>query len=100
MSNMNIIWNAAGAVIASLGGGVVLVFAFSSWLGKVWAIRIADEERARFSRELEAFKNELHQLAEERQDARIRKRDMYARIATSMRVFLASAHPATETEKR
>jgi hypothetical protein len=57
---------------------------------------MADEERARLSRELEAFKNELHQFAEERRDALIRKRDMYARIATSMRVFLASsARPAT-----
>jgi hypothetical protein len=47
----------AAAVIGSLGGGAVLVFAFSSWLGKVWAERIAERERAAFARELEALRH-------------------------------------------
>lgn len=100
MSNAAIIWNTAAAVIGSLGGAVVLIFAFSSWLGKVWAIRIADAERARFSTELEGYRNELQQLADERRDALTRKRDIYARLATSMRVFLASGKPASDEERR
>lgn len=36
----------ATAVIASLGGGAVIVFAFSSWLGKVWAERILEKQKA------------------------------------------------------
>jgi hypothetical protein len=42
----------AGAVILSLGGGALIVLAFSTWLGKVWADRILEKERA-----------ELHRLA-------------------------------------
>ena len=94
------VWSTAAAVIGSLGGGALLVFSLSSWLGKVWATRFADAERARFSTELERYRNELHQLTEERLDALTRKRDIYARLTTSMRVFLASGKPASETEKQ
>jgi len=100
VSNATMIWSTAAAVIGSLGGGAVLVFAFSSWLGKVWATRIADAERARFSKDLEGYKHELQQLADEQRDALTRKRDIYARLATTMRVFLESAKPASEAEKR
>ncbi len=47
-------WNTALAVIASLGGGGTIVFAFSSWLGKVWASRILAVEK----HELEMLRNE------------------------------------------
>ncbi|MGZ8365311.1 MAG: hypothetical protein ACXW37_03050 [Nitrospira sp.] len=100
MDNAAMIWNTAAAVLGSLGGGAALVFAFSSWLGKVWATRIADAERARFSKELEGYRNELRQLSDERRDALTRKRDIYARLAMSMRVFLASGKPTSEEERR
>lgn len=100
MSDAAMIWSTAAAVIGSLGGGAVLVFAFSSWLGRVWATRIADAERAWFSKELEGYKHELQHLADEQRDALTRKRDIYARLATSMRVFLASGKPASDDERR
>jgi hypothetical protein len=100
MSDATTIWSTAGAVVLSLGGGGVLVFALSSWLGKVWATRIADAERARFSRDLESYKSDLQHLSEERRDALTRKRDVYGRVAASMRVFLAGGQHATDAEKR
>jgi hypothetical protein len=100
VSNATIIWSTAAAVVVSLGGGGLLVFALSSWLGKVWANRIADAERARFARELEGYKNELQRLSEERRDGLTRKRDIYAQVATSMRVFLAAGRSASDAEKR
>jgi hypothetical protein len=99
MSEAAVIWSTAAAVIGSVGGGAVLVLAFSSWLGKVWANRIADAERARFSQELEGYRAQLQRLADEHRDALTRKRDIYARIATSMRVFLASRTPASDAQK-
>jgi hypothetical protein len=33
------------AVLTSLGGGTVIIFVFSSWLGKVWASRILANEK-------------------------------------------------------
>ena len=100
MTDAALIWNTAAAVLGSLGGGAILVFAFSSWLGKVWATRIADAERARFAKELEGYRNELQLLSDERRDALTRKRDIYARLATSMRVFLASGNPTSAEERR
>jgi hypothetical protein len=100
VSSIDVIWNTAAAVLASLGGGVVLVFVFSSWLGKVWATRIADSERARFARELEVHRSELGQLAETHRDSLVRKRDVYSRLSTSMRVFLATKTPASDSQKQ
>ena len=53
------VWEIAGAVILSLGGGGAIVVALSSWLGKVWASRILEEDRAKFARELERLKTDL-----------------------------------------
>jgi len=49
---------------------------------------------------LEAYRSELELLSEERRDALTRKRDVYGRVASSMRVFLSSGAPSTEDEKR
>ena len=46
----------AAAVLLSVGGGGAIVFALSSWLGKVWANRILEREKATLARELEAAK--------------------------------------------
>jgi hypothetical protein len=94
------IWELAGAIIVSLGGGALLVVALSSWLGKVWATRIADAERSRLAKEVEGYKTELQQLVEDRRDALTRKRDMYARLVTSMRVFLGGGRVVSSDEKR
>lgn len=51
------IFGLAAAVIASVGGGAVVVFASSSWLGKVWANRILESEKAKYSQELEELKS-------------------------------------------
>lgn len=49
----------SGTILASLGGGVVIVFAFSNWLGKVWANRLMEKERAEHNEELERLKSKL-----------------------------------------
>ncbi|NVJ99411.1 MAG: hypothetical protein HWE25_14760 [Alphaproteobacteria bacterium] len=47
------------AVIASLGGASVFIFALSNWLGKVWAARLMEQERAKYGMEIEKLKSEL-----------------------------------------
>ena len=49
----------ASAVILSLGGGGVIVFGMSSWLGKVWAERILNAEKNKYAADLEELKNRL-----------------------------------------
>jgi hypothetical protein len=63
----------AGAVLLALGGGTAIVYAFAKWLGGVWANRILENERASATRE--------HELL-------IRRRNVYAKLAISLRVFL------------
>ncbi|VVP04670.1 hypothetical protein PS900_03024 [Pseudomonas fluorescens] len=53
-----------GAAIFSLGGGGVIVFALSSWLGKIWAGRILAEETHQLSTRLEETKRDLDVLKE------------------------------------
>jgi len=56
------IYQIAFAVITSLGGGAVLVFALSSWLGKIWATRILEKERAKYQKDIECYKDELDKI--------------------------------------
>lgn len=54
------------SIVVSLGGGAVLVFALSSWLGKVWAERLMQKERQDHAIQLEHLRTSL-QLASEQQ---------------------------------
>lgn len=53
------IFELIGAVLFSLGGGGVIVFALSSWLGKVWANRILEKEKKEHQLEIENYKSKL-----------------------------------------
>lgn len=52
------------ASIASIGAGGAIIFALSSWLGKVWANRILNEEKYKLGSELEKTKRELDIIKE------------------------------------
>jgi hypothetical protein len=53
------VWDTAGAVVLSVGGGGAIVLALSSWLGKVWASRILEQDRAKYAREIEELRSSL-----------------------------------------
>jgi hypothetical protein len=111
----------AGAIFASLGGGGLLILALSSWLGKIWATRIMERERAALTISIEqakadltrsierekaelakfheAHKSELQELSSQRQDALNRKRDVYTELATKMRVLLRANMTPQEADK-
>ncbi|MBI3650850.1 MAG: hypothetical protein HY231_07345 [Acidobacteria bacterium] len=50
------IFKTVGAVVFSLGGGGAIVIAFSSYLGKIWADRILEADKAKYQSELEKVK--------------------------------------------
>src|SRR3990172_177822 len=58
-------------ILASLGGGGLIVFALSNWLGKLWADRLMQRERQEHSIQLEQLRNSLR-LASEEQLASLR----------------------------
>ncbi len=53
------IWSISAAVLTSIGGGGVLVLFMSSWLGKVWANRILEGDKAKYQKEFAELKAEL-----------------------------------------
>ncbi len=55
----------AGTIIVSLGGGGLIVFGLSSWLGKVWADRLMQKEKATHDRDLEDFRAKAVRRLEE-----------------------------------
>lgn len=119
-SSVSDIFAVAGAAIASLGGAGLLVFAMSSWLGKLWARRIMERERsaltisieqvkadltrsierekAELAKFHEAHRSELQELSTQRQDALNRKRDVYTELATKMRVLLKASTTPQQQE--
>jgi len=58
--NMEDIFKISGAIIGSVGGAAVIIFAFSSWLGHVWANRILEKDKLKYSSELEKIKTKLN----------------------------------------
>jgi len=61
------IYQIAFILLGSVGGAVIIIAAFSSWLGKVWANRILQSEKAKYTQELDKmrhqFRIELDQLS-------------------------------------
>ncbi|SME96600.1 hypothetical protein [Desulfovibrio gilichinskyi] len=55
----------ASAVVVSFGGGAAIIAACSSWLGKIWADRLMEKEKARYNKDLEVLKNDLVQQTED-----------------------------------
>ncbi|HGY9588656.1 TPA: hypothetical protein ACOJP0_001439 [Vibrio harveyi] len=60
-------FNIVSAVLVSIGGGAAVILALSSFLGKLWAERILSEEKAKYEKELERYRDELAQLSFENQ---------------------------------
>lgn len=60
----DVVFKFVTASIASTGAAGAIIFALSSWLGKVWANRILESERHRLGEELEETKRELDVIKE------------------------------------
>jgi hypothetical protein len=52
-------WDVAGSVIVALGGGGLIVFGLSAFLGKFWAERIMNRDRQKYAEQLETLRAEL-----------------------------------------
>lgn len=59
---MEDIFKISAAIIASLGGGVLIIAVCSNWLAGIWAKRMLENERAKHSEKLESIKTELDLL--------------------------------------
>jgi len=62
--NTTEIFQVSAAVIGSVGGAAAIIFGLSTWLGKVWANRILEQDKLKYSSELEKIKNKLQSESE------------------------------------
>jgi len=46
-------------ILSSVGGGALIIGGLSSWLGKVWANRILESEKAKYTRELDTIRHQF-----------------------------------------
>ena len=49
----------ASAILGSVGGASLIIIGLSSWLGKVWANRILEKDKLKYTSELEKIKAQL-----------------------------------------
>lgn len=57
----------AGAVIGSVGGAALIIGGLSTFLGKVWANRILEQDKLKYTAELEQIRNQLTAFREKSQ---------------------------------
>ncbi len=74
----------SGAILFSLGGGAAIVFALSKWLGDLWAGKILENEKSALAREQELL---------------VRRRNVYSKLAQSMRIFVSADSPASSVQQ-
>jgi len=74
---MEAVFQVAAAVIASLGGGALIVIACSHWLGGIWAKRMLQSERAVHAEKLESYRKELDILRQKDLTRHHDKLDLY-----------------------
>ncbi len=65
--NYDEIFKIAGAILTSVGGAAIIMMALSSWLGKVWASRILEKDKLKYTSELEKIKVKLQSESEKQQ---------------------------------
>ncbi len=59
------IWKTTAAILTALGGGGVIVAAFSGWLGKLWAEKLMAKEKAKYEVELAELRSKLEKNNQE-----------------------------------
>jgi hypothetical protein len=79
----------AQAVLLSLGGGGLIVFGLSSYIGKIWAQRILQKEKTEHDKEITKFKNELDALAKIHSLNYQQKIDLYKLVSNPMVELIA-----------
>ena len=57
--NLDDLFKLSSAIIGSIGGAAIIIIGLSSWLGKVWANRILEKDKLKYTTEIEAIKNQL-----------------------------------------
>ena len=94
--NWEEVFRISTAVLTSLGGGAVIIFAFSSWLGKVWAVRILEKEKHELSKLSIEHEIRFSKLHLERAEAIKEVCETLGKLDDSIHSFLKEFQPIEE----
>ncbi|NMH64148.1 hypothetical protein [Shewanella salipaludis] len=98
--NIDEVFKIATAVIASVGGSALILAAFSSWLGGVWAKRMLQNERAKHSEALEGIKKELDLLKQKEITRHFDKLAIYKDVVHLISEILRELEAVTTKKQR
>lgn len=79
----------AQAVLISIGGGTIITFALSSFLGKIWAKRILQNEKQQHDKELSKYKAQLDSLMQKDSLNYQQKLDLYKIVSNPLIELIA-----------
>ena len=82
--NTSHVWQVASSILLSIGGGGVIIFALSSWLGKIWADRLMAKETAAHSSELESLRAKLNSEHDRASHTYRQKIDLYKEVGVPL----------------
>ncbi|WP_375749995.1 hypothetical protein [Vibrio sp. HN007] len=92
------IFKVSAGFLASVGSASAIILGLSSWLGKVWAQRILEQEKNRMATELEAVKRDLDLAKDKLLSNHSDKIAIYRMVLDTVADILA-AFDANETQK-
>ena len=82
--NTEIAFEVASAIVLSLGGGGIIVFALSNWLGKIWADRLMVREAARHSQDLATLNANLQERIDHFSQTYKQKIELYKEVSNPL----------------
>ncbi len=94
------IYQVAFIMLTSVGGAGLIIAALSAWLGKVWANRILESDKAKYAQELDKirhqFQIELNQLSIIHEN----QRSSFQRLIKALRTSILSLQQEYDEEWR
>ena len=90
--NLNELSQISGNILTSLGGGGIIVFALSGWLGKVWANRLMAKETKLHNEDIAKFKDQLQTTADCYAHNYRNKIELYKEALTPIIEFVIKMH--------
>ncbi|TMO83140.1 hypothetical protein [Pseudoalteromonas spongiae] len=94
--NLTEVLQTGSAIIISLGGAGAIIMALSSWLGKVWAARILEEDKNKYQVALEQLKSQYQLDVEKNKSVFLRYSESQFNLYNSVWVALCDLEKAAD----
>src|SRR5664280_611125 len=92
------IYQIAFILLSSIGGAIVIIAAFSSWLGKVWANRILQSDKAKYTKELDKIRHQFRIEFDQRSIIHEHQRLSFQRMIKALHKSIKSLEQSYDEE--